>query len=294
MSLSLVITQIVNSIISGSMYALMAVGLSLLWGVMDVLNFSHGAFYMLGAYITYYAVQKFGLNLIVGILLSIIIAFLLGILTERVLIHPLRALQGTERYTMVTIIVTLGLAIFLEAFALIVFGSDYKSLPPIFPGVISFSILRVSKQMLFGFLLASFMISMLWIYLRHNRIGLAIQALAQQPEGALLMGINPNTLYSIVFGISVALAATAGALLAPIYNIYPSIGWIPFGKAWVIVVIGGLGSITGVIYAAFLWAFIESIGILFIPSSWVPVVAFGLMILVLVLRPSGLAGIRER
>ena len=122
---------------------------------------------------------------------------------------------------------------------------------------------------------------------------MAMRAIAQEPDGALLMGINTNLIFPVTFGVSAALAGAAGALLAPVYNIYPSIGWVPFAMAFNVVVIGGLGSIKGSIIAGFLLGIIGSVSIIWVSSEWVPIISFGLMILVLTIKPAGLFGATE-
>jgi branched-chain amino acid transport system permease protein len=294
-SLDLLIEQLVNGIITGSMYALMAVGLSLIWGILDLFNFAHGALYMLGAYMVFYLTTALGINLIASSFIAVSALFFLGVLLDRFLVRPLRPLQGKEvwAWTASTIVITLGFGILAEAFALIVFGSEYKSLPPLLPGTVTLGFITVSKQMLLSFSLAISLISLLGVFLKYTKVGIAMRAIAQEPEGALLMGINTNIIFPVTFGVSASLAGAAGALLAPIYNIYPSIGWVPFATAFNVVVIGGLGSIKGSIIAGFLLGMIGSVSIIWVPSGWVPVISFGLMILVLIARPSGLFGVAE-
>jgi branched-chain amino acid transport system permease protein len=294
-SLDLFVEQVMNGIITGSMYALMAVGLSLIWGILDLFNFAHGALYMLGAYMVFYLTTALGIHFIGSSCIAISALFLLGIVLDRVLVRPLRPLQGRQTWAWIagTIVVTLGFGIAAEAFALIVFGSEYKSLPPLLSGVVKVGYLTVSKQMLLSFFFALFLISVLGIFLKYTKIGLAMRAIAQEPEGALLMGINTNVVFPVTFGVSAALAGAAGALLAPIYNIYPSIGWVPFAAAFNVVVIGGLGSVKGSIIAGFLLGVIGSVSIIWVSSGWVPVISFSLMITVLILRPAGLFGVAE-
>jgi len=294
-SLNLFLEQLINGLITGSMYALMAVGLSLIWGIMDLFNFSHGALYMLGAYAVFYLATALGINLIASSFISISALFFLGVLLERFLIRPLRPLQGKDIWAWIagTIVVTLGFGILAETFALIVFGSEYKSLPPLLSGTVNFGFLTLSKQMLLSFFFAIFLITVLGMFLKYTKIGIAMRAIAQEPEGALLMGINTDVVFPVTFGVCAGLAGAAGALLAPIYNIYPSIGWVPFATGFNVVVIGGLGSIKGSIIAGFLLGVIGSVSIIWVSSGWVPVISFGLMILVLILRPSGLFGVSE-
>jgi branched-chain amino acid transport system permease protein len=294
-SISLFVEQIINGLITGSMYALMAIGLSLIWGILDLFNFAHGALYMLGAYVVFLLVSSLGINLVLSTTIAILVMFALGLLLDTLLIRPLRKLQGkqVEDWITGTIVVTLGFGIFAEALALVSFGPDYRSLPPLLSGMVNLGFMALSKQMLLSFFIAIFLISFLGMFLKYSKIGLAMRAIAQEPEGARLMGINTNMVFPITFGVCAALAGATGALLAPIYNIYPSIGWVPFANAFNVVVIGGLGSIKGSIIAGFLIGVIGSVGVIWLPSGWIPVITFGLMIVVLIIRPTGLFGISE-
>ena len=153
-SFHLLFEQIINGIFTGAMYSLMAVGLALIWGILDLFNFAHGALYMLGAYLVYYLTIFWGVNLLVSSLIAIVVLFFLGMVLDRFLVRPLRTLQGKEVWTWnsSTIVITLGFGLAAEAFALLVFGSDYKSLPPLLSGVIKVGFATVSRQMVLSFL----------------------------------------------------------------------------------------------------------------------------------------------
>ena len=293
LSTTLFIEMLTNGIFTGAMYALMALGFSLIWGILNLFNFGHGGLYMLGAYLTWVLVAQFGINLIVAVFMTFIIMFFLGMLMELVLIRPLGKYRGKDEWMMGTVVVTLMVAIFLEAGALSVFGGNFKTLPPLVNKVLELGSFRVSYQMIISFGLAIFMILVMWRFLNATKTGLAMQAMSQESDGAQMVGINPRYIYVLTFGISAAFAGTAGALLAPIYNIYPGVGWPAFGKAFVVVMIGGLGRISGTIFAGFLLGFLESFSDIFIAAKWTPVLSFVFMILVLLIKPKGLFGTKE-
>lgn len=290
---TLLLEMLSNGIFTGAMYALMAIGFSLIWGILNLFNFGHGGLYMLGAYFTWVLVSQFGINLIFSIFLSFIAMFLIGVLIEYLLIRPLGKYRGRDEWMMGTVVVTLMVAIFFEAGALGIFGGIFKTLPPMVDKILQIGSFRMSYQMIISFSLALFLIMIIWRFLSSTKTGLAMQAMAQENEGAQMVGINPNFIYILTFGISAALAGTAGCLLAPIYNIYPSVGWHAFGKAFVVVMIGGLGRISGTIFAGFLLGLLESFSNIFISVKWTPVFSFGFMIFVLLVRPKGLFGIKE-
>jgi branched-chain amino acid transport system permease protein len=289
-NLELILQQVVYGIIMGSMYVLMAVGFSLIWGIMDMLNFAHGEFYMLGAYFTYYILTFFGINPFFSIFLVMAILFVVGIFLFRLTIAPLQNKPGWQNNT---VIVTLGVSISLQNLAQIVFGERYKGIERYFNETLKFHGLAVGVDRIFIFALGLSLVIALWIIIKRTRVGLSMRAISQDREAASLMGINNNQIYIITFGISGALAGAAGGLLAPIYFIYPTVGFMPLLMAFVVVILGGLGSVEGAIYAGFILGIIESISVLFLSSAWKDVVIFMLMILVLVFKPMGLCGIKK-
>ena len=293
MDTNYLLQQIINGIITGSMYCLMAIGLSLIWSILGVLNFTHGTFYMIGAYIAYFILEIFEFNIITTLLITIIIVFILGILIERITIYPLLKYQGTQEWGIGTVITTLGATFFLQYLALILFGSKYRSIEPFSQGVLHVLNCSVSKQMGVNFIISILLIFSVLIFLRYTKVGLAMQAISQNSEGAALLGINDKKIFTFTFAISVSLVGAAGVLLSPIYNIYPFVGWAAFFKAFVIVIIGGLGSVEGAIIAAMLLGLTESIVVMFLPSGWVDVFIFFVVIILLVFRPKGLLGKKE-
>jgi len=287
------VEMLLNGIFTGAMYALMALGLSLIWSIVGVFNFSHGALYMVGGYVTWVLVVMLGVNLLLAILLTFVIMFPLGFVLDILLIKPLGKYAGTDEWGVGTVVVTLGVAIFFEAVALSIFGGQFRTLPPLLSQILDFGILRVSLQMVTSFSVAISLIIILWQFLKRTKIGLAMQAMSQDNEGAQMVGINPQLVYPLTFAISASLTGAVGSLLAPIYNIYPVVGWNAFGKAFVVVVIGGLGSISGTIFAGFVLGLLESFSNTFVSTHWTTVISFGTMIVILLLKPKGLFGIKE-
>jgi len=273
------------------MYVLMALGFSLIWGISGMFNFAHGAMYMLGAYISFTLIS-WGLNASLSIFLMMIIMFLLGVLIERFCIRPFSSYRGTPSYVMNCVIVTLALAIAFETAILLIYGGEFKTVNPVSPGVVILGPFQISNQMVYSFLFGVLSIAAIGLFIKYTRVGLAMRALAQEPTAASMMGLNPDAIYSITFGISSALAGLAGALLAPVYSIYPSVGWVSFLYAFIVVILGGLGSMTGVIAAGFLVGVIKNVGTIWFSGQWMMAIIFGALILLLLLRPRGLFGTR--
>jgi branched-chain amino acid transport system permease protein len=276
---------LIYGIILGSMYAVVASGLSLIWGVMKLLNFAHGEFYMIGAYIFFFLVTLFNINPFLALILSMLATFLVGSLTVCLIFLPLINRPG---WLSSHIIATIGLMIFLQNFALIFWGERYRNTPYFVEGNLNLLGVEVSVQRILIVVLCLAMLLFIYVFLRKTKTGIAIRALAQDKDVAQLMGVSVTKMYILTFGISSALAAGAGAILSPIFAIFPTMGAIPLLKAFVICVLGGLGNFEGAVIASFILGILESIGILIIGAEWKDIISFAILILILTIRPSGL------
>jgi branched-chain amino acid transport system permease protein len=288
----IILQQVLYGVVLGSNYVLIAVGFSLIWGVVGVLNLAHGELFMLGAFAAYFVFTHLGGGILVSTLLAMGIVFVLGAVFEKITIEPLRRREKMD-YEMSTLMMTIGISMFLQNFVLIVFGPKYKGVPAYFDGIMSIGPLILSYDRLAIFAVASVIIGVLLAVFKYTRIGLAMRAVSENPDAAALAGIPLNRVLSYSFGLSGALAASAGALLIPVYNAYPTVGANVILLAFSIVIFGGLGSIRGAIYAGFLVGILESLAVLFISSSWKDVIVFLIVILVLTFRPRGLMGVKE-
>ncbi len=286
---SILIQQIVYGLVIGSSYVLMAAGFSLIWGIMGVLNLAHGEFYMLGAYIAYYVSSLLGFNPIMSAIVAMAAMFFFGIAFERALLSPLYGRKGWE---MSTVLITVGASILIQNLALVIFGEKYKGLPMYFEGELEIWKIVLSYDRLVVFLVGIFLIALLWYLLKYTRVGMAMRAVSQNQEGAYLTGINVHKIFYLAFGLSAAFAAAGGALLAPIYFVYPTVGAGPLLMAFAIVIFGGFGSVKGAIVAGFLLGVFESLVVLMVSSAWKDVFIFVLVIIVLTVRPRGLFGIQ--
>ncbi|MFN2460902.1 MAG: branched-chain amino acid ABC transporter permease [Candidatus Velthaea sp.] len=260
-----------------------ALGLALIYGTMGVPQFAHGHLYMLGAYVAFFGVTVAHLTYWPAMLLAVIVLAMFGMLLERVVFRPLRGAPEVN-----TIIAAVGILFFLEALVRLLFGADYRVLPTPYDHVVHFFGLTVTQQQLIVIAASAIMMLALFWFLKRTMIGSTIEAVAQNRAGAALVGINADRVQTLVFGISAGLAAAAATLIASINLIYPSMGFTVILKAFAIIVLGGMGSIPGAIVGAFILALAESFGATYISTNYQDVIAFGLLVLILTLRPTGL------
>ena len=280
---------LISGLAQGAVYCVFAMGLSLVYGTARVLNFAHGSFFMVGAYIAWVLSDGYlGLNYTVMLIILIPVLFLMGVALERAVIRPLR---WGRNWKMTTMMVTLGLAFMIDNLNLIVFGPEDKLLAPLFEGSVRVSGLAFSYQTFLVFFAAVIIVVGLELFLHRTRMGNAMRAVSQDMDGASMVGINVNQVFSYTFGLSVVLAGVAGVMLAPVYLISPLGGWAPFLKAFVIVVFGGLGSTRGVLYAAFILGIIEAFVIFEVGATWTMPVWLLTLLVVLMFRPQGLLGV---
>lgn len=280
---------LVSGIVLASLYALMATGLALVWNTLGIFNFSHGIFMTLGAFVAWQFADArgYGLGLSVGIAVAVAALAGLGVLFNRVLIAPF---LGRKDIVLVAVMTTLAGAFFLENSALLTWGPRIKQLERILPGNIKLMGTAISLHEFLIVILAPLVLLGLWAFLKWTRPGSAIRAVGQNRDSALLLGIRVNAIYALTFAISAALAGGAGVLLGAIRFITPTMGTEPLLKAFIVVILGGLGSFGGTIVSAYLVGFMEAISTYFFGAYWTQAVMFGLFIVILVVLPRGLMG----
>ena len=277
-----------GGIAQAAVYSIIALGLSLVYGTARTLNFAHGALYTTGAYITWVlTVGYLGLPLWLAVLALIPILFGIGVAIERFLVRPLR--QG-KNWKMTAMMVTLGLAFVLDNANLILFGAVAKPMPAFIDGTVSILGVIVSSYRLAVLVIALAIVVLLELFLNGTRFGWAVRAVAQDIQGARQVGIDVNRIFAFTFGLSVVLTGLAGMLLAPIFLISPQGGWEPFLKAFVIVVLGGLGSTRGAVAAAFVLGLVEALVVYKLGANWTMPVWLLTLLFVLMIRPQGLMG----
>ncbi len=287
MNLAIFIEQILNGLITGSMYALIGSGIALVYGTMKVLNLAHGEFYMLGGYFTWYLAVSLGINPAIAIPAAVAIAFCLGMLIQKLTVEYL-ILRDNWAFT--TIAATMGLSIILQNAALLVFGANFNTVPSYIEGVMVLGDIRISWQRVLIFVVALATIGFMTWLLKYTRLGWSIRATSQDRDAAQVVGIPVKRVYMICFGLAAALGALAAAMLAPINAINPWSGMPVLLKGFVVVVLGGLGSFPGAILGGLLLGVVEAVGVQLTSSEWRDVISFTLMIAVIWWRPWGLFG----
>lgn len=278
-----------RAIILGAIYTLASIGLSLQWGVLRNLNFSHGASITFGAYIMWVALSAGNLGYPLAFLIMLMSTFLLGVLIEFVSIRPFFGKKEVNIF-----IGTVALSTVLSQLYFLVFGGREKVLRTAIEGDIQIGAMRASYHEIFILIVSIVTLVVMWLILTKTKTGLSIRAVAQDQLGAVLVGINTKRVYSITLGVATALAGIAGVLLAPILFISPDMGELPMVKAFVIVILGGIGSFRGTVVAAFIVAIVEVFVGAFVGVLWAPLSLFVLMVVILVLKPEGLFGASTR
>lgn len=287
MEITLLLQGGLNGVMLGLNYGLIALGLSLIFGIMGIVNFAHGEMYMLGGYVAYFLVGRFGFNFFATIIAGVVIVGLLGILFEKILFRPLTT---RPKEALTSLIAAVGLAWVLQMLAVICFGELDRNVPSAFKGIINMGGVVITKERLATIMIAIVLVLMLNLFLLRTRIGKAIRAVAQDKEAAALQGIQVSHISALSFGIGCALAGAAGVLMAPIFGVSPFLGGEVILKAFLVVILGGMGSIPGAMLGGLVLGFIESFGSLFFTVPTVSAITFILIIIILIVRPQGLLG----
>ncbi len=274
----------VNGLVTGSFYALMALGLAMIFGLMNVVNFAHGEFYVMGGVVAYAFSNLLGVNFYVTIVIAVAIMFAVGAGVERLLIRPLRG-----QHLLSTALVTIGLSIFMLNTMLIVFGNAPQALEtpfsrkPIFLGSVV-----LTEGRIFAVLIGVVAMILIYILINRTKLGRAMRATFQQKEAAALVGVNVEAVYTYTFALGTAMAALAGVLLGAIFLIHPNTAELATLKAFVVVILGGMTNLAGAVAAGILLGVVESLWGGFVSTGYMDVIGFVMVILILLFRPAGL------
>jgi len=285
---------VVVGVVLGGIYALFSVGLTLIFGVLDVINVAHGEFFTLGGYAAFMAVVLLHLPPVLGLPLAVMVAGAVGFLVYPVLIGPLQCRLGKRPAGPLFLVLTLGLSAVMQNSMLAVAGGEYLRVPPLMRGGVDLGFTYVSNQRVIILAVACAALAALFLFLRYHRQGAAIRAVAQNPVSAQAVGIPLTRIFTLTLGLGCGLAGLGGALIAPLFNIYPSVGFSLTLKAFAITILGGMGNVLGALIASFIVSLTEALSVLVIPSEWSNAIAFGLMIAVLLVRPDGIFGRSRR
>lgn len=278
---------IINGILLGSTYALITLGLTLIFGIMKIINFAHGQMYMLGTFVTYYIYNVFGYNIFITLLCSILVLIVIGTLFERYLYHQVLKYAKREEVSM---LLSVGTAYLIEDVALILFGEKRRGVKPIIEGVYHVFNAYIPAQRILIFLISILAIVVFLVLMQKTRMGRALRALAQDKEVTYLMGVNIEKISMIGFALGASIAGLSGTILALEYPIFAGSGSAISIKAFIMLMIGGAGVIPGAIIGGFILGGLESIGYGIFGGSETYLLIYALVIIFLIFRPNGIMG----
>ena len=279
----------IDGLLMAGVYSLIALGLSLIFGVMKITNFAHGALMTLGMYVAYQASVSLGLMPYLALPLALIVLFLVGFGMQRLLIHPIRNAPTHNQ-----LLVTLGASMVLENLILLIWSPNYKNIAvPGFEKAFVFGGFTINKPRLIAFFVAVLVTCLIYLLLYRTDLGRAIRATSMNQEGAELMGISIKQINAIAFGIGTMCAGAAGVLVTPMLYVYPTIGGTFQLKCFVIAVLGGMGSLWGALIAGLIVGIAESLSGFYLGGTWSDMVIYAIFVLVLLFKPTGLMGKRN-
>ena len=281
------IEQLINGLRTGSIYALIAIGYTMVYGIAKMINFAHGDIIMVGAYTLYFSISVLGLPVPIALLITVIICGVLGVMIEKVAYKPLRSAPP-----LAVLITAIGMSFFLQSASLLIFGSTPIPFQSVIPNVnISIGPVVISSITVVTLIVTAIAMILLTLFVNKTKLGSAMRAVSEDKGAAELMGINVNSTISMTFAIGSALAAVAGVLYICQYqSMKPTLGALPGIKAFVAAVLGGIGSIPGAMIGGILLGLIESVSKAYISTELADAIVFGVLIVVLLFRPSGLLG----
>lgn len=279
--------QVIHGLVWGIVIALIALGLTIVFGLMDVVNFAHGEFYMLGAFLGYSIISVVP-NFWIAILLAGLAVWLLGVLIEMVLFRPL---YGRE--PIFHLLLTFGLSMVFRETARLIWGGDTKRIEIPVSGTIEFLGMIYPLYRIIILCFGIVFLVGVWYFLTKTDAGVTLRAASQDRQMASVLGINVEKVFTLTFASGVALAAIAGVFMSPIYFVYPTMGIDAVLRAFIVVIVGGLGNIVGAILASLLIGEVESLASLWISPTWAETLVFGVLIVTMVVKPSGLFGGKE-
>ena len=278
---------VVQALVTGGVYALLAVGFSLIFGVARMVNLAHTSFLMLAAYGMFYATYRLGLDVFTAILISLVATIIIGLVSYKLFIDRIREHEVT------VMLITLALATIFQESMILAFGAHFREAPTLIPGYVEILAVKIMYQHLLTIAVVAVVLFGMWLLLIKTKLGIAIRATAQDAEIANLMGINVSNILLVAMGIAAALAGIAGIVVAPLWVVYPYMWMSPLVMIMAIVVLGGLGSIKGSLIAAFIIGLVEVAVVFYLPggSFLRSAIALLVMVTILVVRPEGLYGI---
>ncbi len=275
---------VVNGFSAGWIYVLVALGLTLVFGIMRTVQFAHGELYMLGAHAVFFACVILGVNIIGSFVIAAVALFLLGMIVERLLFRKFRGQIEPS------IIVAIGLIMLFQTSAVIAFGADDKQVPRLIPGVLAVGGALIAWDRVLSVIVGACIMLALYVFIKGTKMGQAMVATSQDMDAATLQGVNVNRVSSIAMGIGAALAAVAGGLMGSIFTVEPFMGSFAITKGLAVIILGGLGSIGGAVVGGLILGLVDGVVSLYSSSTMASIVGFALIVLILIIKPSGLMG----
>ena len=288
MDLSIFIQTVTSGILLGGLYALIALGMTLIFGVMRIINLAHGEFLMVGMYVCYILFKHWGVDPYLSLVVSVPLLFVIGVVIQRYLILPVIKSNAPGENQ---ILLTAGIGLVMTNAALLIFSPNYFTVLTSYSNAtVSLGKISVSLPLLWDFLISFGITGILYLFIMKTDTGCSIRAVAQNIESARLMGINTDRIMIITFGVGAALVGAAGTLFMPIFYVFPAIGELFTLKAFIVTVLGGMGSALGALVGGVTLGVVEQIGATYISMALKDALGFVIFVLVLIFRPSGLVG----
>ena len=284
--MTLFFQQILNGLVMGSGYALMALGLTMIFGILEVVNFAHGEIYMIGAFVTLFLSAKLGIPFLLSILIAMVVVALLGVIIEKSVFRPILGKPMING-----MLLSFGLSTFLMNMGLYLFKADARRLESGYSHIqINFFGLLITMERLLVIIAAAILVTVLCLFIQRTKTGKSMRAVAQDREAAQLSGVNISKVYPLTFAIGCALATAAGSLMGAIFTVSPNMGWSMVIKSFVVVIMGGFGNVTGAVLAGLVLGLAESLGGGYLSYAYKDVYVFVLLMLAFLFRPEGLTG----
>jgi branched-chain amino acid transport system permease protein len=280
-----VIQTLMYGLTIGVVYVLMALGFTLIFGILRIVNFAHGEFYMIGAFVVRELFAHAGLDYFVSVIVAAVAVGLLGVAVERGLFRPFR-----DKVEHQVLIVSFALSVALQQLGVILWGAEDVSIEAPFSGVVRWGGVVFPQDRLVAVAACLVILAGFYVLLKRTRIGLAMEAVVQDPEAALIQGIRVDRVYAFTFGIGTLLAAAAGGLIGPVFSLTPYMGTLPLVKAFIAVILGGMGSVTGAVVGGLVIGISETFLSTYFGGAAAAILQFAVIMLILVLKPSGLFG----
>ena len=281
---SMLLQLVVSGLLAGGLYALVALGLSLIFGVMRVINVAHGTLLMLGAYTTYWLFTLTGLNPFVSLVVSMPVLFVVGVVLQRLFVH--RVVEAPE---LSSLLLTFGISIFIANVAMLAWSADYRSVE-FLTGSFILGQIAVSKPRLVSFIVALGLTGLAFLFLHRTKTGKAIRATSQHRDVAQVCGINVRRIDLVTFGLGAGLAGAGGSLVSVMFAVYPEMGQVYVFKSFLVIVLGGAGNYPGAFFGGLLLGLVEGLASLFLTAQLSEVIAYVLLVIILLVRPTGLLG----